>query len=93
MRRLSTSELNPAGYAKPEELDADRAIKERALVERFFNKIKQCRWIATNYLACELNWRRNNSPCIGRPLLKPPPQQKYDRGVIRRDTVRHMVET
>jgi hypothetical protein len=34
MRRLSTSErtVNPAGYAKPEELDADRAIKEHAIV-------------------------------------------------------------
>jgi len=35
MRRLSTSErtVNPAGYAKPEELDADRAIKEHALID------------------------------------------------------------
>ena len=34
MRRLSTSEgtVDPAGYAKPEELDADRAIKEHALI-------------------------------------------------------------
>jgi hypothetical protein len=35
-RRLSTSEttVNPAGYAKPDELDADRAIKGHALVSR-----------------------------------------------------------
>jgi hypothetical protein len=40
MRRLSTSErtVNPAGYAKPEELDADRAIKEHALALEFLEK-------------------------------------------------------
>src|ERR1700722_9662462 len=43
MRRLSTSErtVNPAGYAKPEGLDADRAIKEHALASPA-SKFVQC---------------------------------------------------
>jgi hypothetical protein len=57
----------------------DSPYRARNLIERFFNKIKQCRWVATRYDKLAANYQTRSYPHLVACLMSPRRNQGSNR--------------